>query len=188
MPTWCGCSGAPIADGQIRAWRPTSCWSKERDALGKTLYLRDAVEDIGASRHAEALNKAVALAQELPHVLIVSASDVGVPHLAPARQLTLAPGGRVTVTEWFCRTTVTNVQRNDHVAIVVWDSKADAGYQLVGRVEEMLDLDTIDGFVLGEGASTSLPQTARELVVHVTTVLRFTGGPHSDVPERSPAV
>jgi hypothetical protein len=166
-------------------YRASCSGSGEEDytAVGASIAVADTSGDGGPIRLAESLEKAIALAQGLPHVFIVSADDVGAPHVAPARQVMSAPNGHIAIADWFCPTTVANVQRNAHVAIVVWDAERDIGYQLVGQVEEMLDLDMIAGDLPEESETPLLPQIERELVVHVAAVLGFTYGPHSDVPE-----
>jgi hypothetical protein len=89
----------------------------------------------------------------------------------------------VAVADWFCPITVVNVQQNAHVAVVVWDAGAGIGYQLLGQVEEMRELNLMGGYVPGEEDMPPLPQTERELLVHVNTILTFTHRPHADVPE-----
>ena len=65
------------------------------------------------------LNQAVALAQKLQHVFVATTDGKGLPHLAAAGKLTLAPAGRVAVAGWFCPTTVAYLQKNRRVSLVV---------------------------------------------------------------------
>ena len=131
----------------------------------------------------ETLWKVMALAKTLPHVFIATADAGGLPHLASAERLSLAPDGRVVLADWFCPSTVTNVQQNPRVAIVVWHARADVGYQLLGEVERVRELGILDGYVPGKEGSPPVPQEERELEVRVDRILAFTHAPHSDVSE-----
>jgi hypothetical protein len=131
----------------------------------------------------ETLKKAVALAENLRHVSVATADMTGLPHVASAGKLTPAPDGRVVLANWFCPGTVSNLQQNPHIAIVVWDATADTGYQLLGEVEEVRELSILDGYVPGEEDKPPLPQLERELLVRVDEILAFSHAPHSDVAE-----
>lgn len=129
------------------------------------------------------LNAAAELARRTGHVFVATADAKGMPHIAAASQLEANEGETVTITEWFCPGTVENLQSNDHVAVVVWDEKADRGYQLLGRLEQMKDVGIMNGFAPGVEQMPPLPQVAKELRIHVEKVLDFRLGPHSDEQE-----
>ncbi len=131
----------------------------------------------------EEFKKAVALAEKLRHVFVATADADGLPHVASAGKLASAPDGRVVLADWFCPGTVTNLQQNPCVAIVVWDAGEDVGYQLLGEVEEVKELGMLDGYVPGEEDKPPLPQVERELLVRVNKIIAFSHAPHSDVEE-----
>jgi predicted pyridoxine 5'-phosphate oxidase superfamily flavin-nucleotide-binding protein len=131
----------------------------------------------------DTLERAVALAGNLRHVLVATADEDGLPHIASAGRLNAAPGGHVALAEWFCPGTLANLQQNRRISIVVWDAERDIGYQLLGEVEEVRELEMLDGYVPGEENRPPLPQVERELLVNVTKILAFSQAPHSDVAE-----
>lgn len=129
------------------------------------------------------LNKAAQIADRVGHVLVASAADDCTPHVATAGQMRLLPDSVVRVTAWFCPATVSNIQDNPRVSLVVWDTQTDEGYQLVGRAEGMADLSIMDGYIPGERMTAPLPQVQRQIDVRVEEILHFTRGPHSDMDE-----
>jgi hypothetical protein len=141
------------------------------------------VNSIVSERTMAVLYKAVALADKIPDVLIATAGAEGLPHLASAAKLRAAPGGRVVLAEWFCAGALSNLQQNPRIAVVVWDSATDVGYQLLGEVESIDELSILDGYTPEQEAVSAFPQVERRLVVRVDEVLSFSRGPHSDVPE-----
>ncbi len=72
-----------------------------------------------AEIRAELLKKAVELAAKVGHVFIATSDADGWPHLAAARTLALREDGRIAVSEWFCPGTMSNLQSNRHVSVVV---------------------------------------------------------------------
>lgn len=130
----------------------------------------------------EQLHTAGALALRTGSVYVATASAKGVPHLAVAGMLAIDPGGRAIVTEWFCPGTVSNLQANPLVALVIWDPETDEGYQLLGRVTDVNDLSVLDGYAATD-FEPHMPQVERELVIQIAEVLTFSQGPHTDVAE-----
>lgn len=128
------------------------------------------------------LKAAVELARQTGHVFLATADAEGMPHIAAAGRLEAA-GESVTVTEWFCPDTVANLQSNDRVTVVVWDEKADRGYQLPGRLEQVKGVGIMDGYAPGAESTPPLPQVEEELRIRVEKILDFRLGPHSDADE-----
>ena len=129
---------------------------------------------------ADALKKALTLAKGRP-VFVATAARSGLPHLACAGQMAAAPGGCVLLTEWFCPGTMENLSGNPRISLVVWDQKADTGYQLLGEVERVEEVAVLDGYAPPTRTAPSLPQVERRLVVRVDSILDFRKAPHTDV-------
>jgi hypothetical protein len=131
----------------------------------------------------ETLKKAEQLAAKAAHVFVATADAKGWPHVAAAGRLALTPEKHVVVTEWFCPGTMANLQANPRLSLVVWDSAADVGYQLIGELEEIKDLGLLDGYAPQIERGTPVPQVERQLLVHIDRVFDFKRAPHTDVEE-----
>ncbi len=129
------------------------------------------------------LQKTEKLATKVGHILVATADSEGWPHVAAAGRLALTPEKHVVVTEWFCPGTMANLQANPQLSLVVWDSTADVGYQLIGELEEIKDLGVLDGYAPQVEGKTPVPQVERQLLVHIDRVLEFKRAPHADVEE-----
>lgn len=130
------------------------------------------------------LSRVERMAAKTGHVFIATADTRGVPHMAAAGQLAITRDGHARITEWFCPGTVANLQVNPRVAIVVWDAATDTGYQIIGELESIKDIDVLDGYSPGEEKRPPVPQVERQLLVHVDRVVDFTRAPHTDVVEK----
>jgi len=129
------------------------------------------------------LAEAVGLAEKVGHVLIATADSRGMPHVTAAARISLAGADSVAVTEWFCPGTVANLQKNRSISIVVWESRPDNGFQLLGRLEKVEDVGVLDGYAPSREETHPLPQVEKQLLVKVEKIFDFRMGPHSDVEE-----
>lgn len=128
----------------------------------------------------ELLKRAVDLTKEIGHCFIATADETGRPHIAAAGKLSCPDMDHVEITEWFCPTTVANVEKNSFAAIIAWDSVDDVGYQLAGKVQRVADVAVLDGYA-PEYDIEPLPQVQRQLTVEIERVTDFKLGPHSDM-------
>ncbi len=87
------------------------------------------------------------------------------------------------MSSWFCPGTVTNLERNRRISLVVWDAAEDTGYQLVGEVEKVEESAFLNGYAPEVEGSSPSPQVERRLLVRVDKVIGFSHAPHSDVEE-----
>ena len=126
----------------------------------------------------KAIYKAVALGNELGHIFVATSDAKGLPHLAASGKISLEENGQIGVSEWFCPGTLSNIQVNPRMSIVVWDPKTDKGFPMLGNCEKVEDMSVMDGFLLqgahvqvldkkdflGDlmGRNASRPQTATE--------------------------
>ena len=128
----------------------------------------------------ETIKKAVALGAKLHHVFVATADARGVPHVAAAAKVDLASNGRIRVSSWFCPGTVTNLEHNRSISLVVWDAAEDTGYQLIGEVENMEESAFLNGYAPEVEESPPLPQVERQLLVRIDRVSGFSHAHHSD--------
>lgn len=131
----------------------------------------------------ETLKKVVELSSRVNCVLVATADAKGLPHVAAAGMLTMAPDGRVAVQEWFCPATVSNLQDNSCIAIVVWDANKDFGYQLLGQLEGIEDTGILDGYAPEIESQSRMPQVERQLLIRADKIIEFSQAPHSDTEE-----
>jgi hypothetical protein len=129
------------------------------------------------------LAEAVGLAERIGYVFIATANASGRTHLAAARTLSYIPEDQVVVSDWFCPETVRNLHSNRFLSIVAWDAFTDQGYQLLGELKAIKDLEMLDGYSPDLEKKPPIPQVDRELLVHIEKVVEFKIRPHSDVEE-----
>jgi uncharacterized protein len=129
----------------------------------------------------ETLKDAAQLAERLQRVFVLTADADGIPHMAAAGAMKLADGNCVQVSEWFCPGTITNMDVNPRVSLVVWDAEADCGFQLIGSSENIEDLAIVDGGPLPGEGEPRVPQVERRVTVRVNRILSFRQAPHSDL-------
>ena len=131
----------------------------------------------------DVLEKALQLANKVGYVFIATADADKWPHLAVARSMVLREKERIAVNEWFCPGTMSNLHINSHVSIVVWDKNTDIGYQLLGEMEQMIDISMIDGYTPKMESKWPLPQVESQLIIRVKRIIDFKRATHSDVEE-----
>jgi hypothetical protein len=131
----------------------------------------------------QTLREVQELAVRAGHVFIATADPRGQPHVAAAGRLALTPERHILVTEWFCPVTLSNLQSNPRLSVVVWDAATDSGYQLTGELEAVKETGTIDGYAPNVEGRRNMPQVERQLLLHVNKVLEFKRSPHSDIEE-----
>ena len=131
----------------------------------------------------QSIDSAIRLAEKLEHIFVATADAGGTPHVAAAGKLSPAAGDRVAVSAWFCPGTLANLQHNKQIALVVWDSANDHGFQLLGVVEQIEELAVLNGFAPEIEESAPIPQVERRLHVRVDRVIGFSHAPHSDLED-----
>ncbi len=131
----------------------------------------------------ETIEKAVALARGLKHMLLATADSHGMPHIAASGRITVESDTGIGISQWFCPHTLANLQTNPRISVAVWDPETDTGYQILGECEKVEDLSVMDGYSPDMEKKAPPPQVERKIVVHVHQVLRFSHAPHSDVEE-----
>ncbi len=119
--------------------------------------------------------------RQTTRILLSTASGDGTPHLASAGDISCLPDDRVTIHYWFCPQTLANLRENSRCSLVLWDTETDEGYQLVGKVDEIQELEMMDGYLPQDSSGRALPQVKYGLIISVKKVLEFKHTPHSDL-------
>ena len=129
----------------------------------------------------DTINRAVEFSGKIPHIFIATTDNDRVPHMAAAGPLELQSPDRIVVTAWFCPGTIGNLAGNKSIAIVIWESTNDTGYQIIGKVKRITENAILNGYAPDIEKSRVYPQIRHQLVVQVDQVLIFTVAPHGDV-------
>jgi len=111
---------------------------------------------------------------------VASAADHGQPPLAVSKLIRILDAEHVAFTAWFCPQTAENVAKNPKVAVSVWDTTHDHGYQLVGEVTNATVTATLDGWPGPEREYGPIPQEERRLTLRVDAAMELKSGAHTD--------
>jgi predicted pyridoxine 5'-phosphate oxidase superfamily flavin-nucleotide-binding protein len=114
---------------------------------------------------------------------VASTDACGQPHLALGNGIKVLDGEHLLFENWFCQTTLRNVERNQQVAVAVMATESATGYQFIGSVVHGFDVALLDGYAPGTLPVNDL-QALTRLVVRVEDVLAFCSGLHSDLTVR----
>lgn len=131
----------------------------------------------------EVLEQAVILGRRLGRVLVATAGKNGLPHIAASSRIDPVGDDCVSISEWFCPGTLSNLQVNPKVSIVIWDPQSDTGFQLLGRSQEVQDIAMMDGLQPSDEKTAPFPQVERKILVKVERILHFSHAPHNDVED-----
>jgi predicted pyridoxine 5'-phosphate oxidase superfamily flavin-nucleotide-binding protein len=139
------------------------------------------VETVG-----QTLGEVKRFVQEHPITVVIGTADQnGVPHLAVEREIQWIEERTVVFEAWFCLTTVENLMINPKVAIAVWDQAAMSGYQLIGEMKSIQEASIFNGYMPGDEAEVSpIPPQAYRISIAIEEVLLLVSGPHADKPYR----
>ena len=117
----------------------------------------------------------------IPLAIVATVTADGSPHLAIGTDIRALDGDHLVFENWFCQTTLRNVEHNPRVAVAVMKPDSGTGYQFVGTVAHGLDVAILDGYLPGVEAPGE-PQTLTRFVVRVDEILAFCSGIHTDLP------
>jgi len=83
----------------------------------------------GAKPGLKGIERAVALAETLPHAFVGTSNRDGTPHIAAAASLSSTDDEKLAVTSWCWPATVTNLQENRNSTVVVWDPETERAFR-----------------------------------------------------------
>jgi predicted pyridoxine 5'-phosphate oxidase superfamily flavin-nucleotide-binding protein len=111
---------------------------------------------------------------------VASADASGQPHLAIGNDIRVADDRHILFENWFCQSTLRNIEQNRQISVAVTARDGDYGYQFIGTVVHGFDVAILDG-----NTNEKLPvgdlQALSRLVIRVERVLPFCSGLHSDL-------
>lgn len=106
---------------------------------------------------------------------VASADAEGHPHLALGGGIKVLDAAHLLFENWFCQTTLRNVELNQRVAVAVMAP------EFIGSVVHGDDMALLDGYTPGRVPVSDL-QALTRLVIRVDEVLACCSGIHSDLP------
>lgn len=113
---------------------------------------------------------------------IVASSDIsGNPHLALGSCIKALDGHHLALENWYCQTTLRNLDQNPRIAIAVMALDSNIGYQFIGNVVHGYDVAILNGYA-PEAEQPGGPQVLTRIVVRVEEILAFCSGIHTDRP------
>ncbi|MBF0486323.1 MAG: pyridoxamine 5'-phosphate oxidase family protein [Candidatus Omnitrophica bacterium] len=127
------------------------------------------------------INAAIEIAEKLQYFFIATADKEGCPHVTTAGEIRLKSEEVVEVSFWFCPKTIDNLEKNKQVSLIIWDAGKNAGYQLLGKAEDVEVAQVMDEADTAIGEEKYLLQARWFLVVRVDTVMEFIHALHNDV-------
>lgn len=125
--------------------------------------------------------------REIKYVFLATADSVGQPHIAIGEQVTVSGDSFLIFENWFCPTTLQNINSNTRVAVVAVLPGSDKGFQLLGEVVRSTNTAMLDGYDASI-TKPELPQVLTRFIVRVKVILEFSGGIHTDIPLNVPVV
>jgi len=118
--------------------------------------------------------------ETIPLAFVASADTAGHPHLALGNDVKALDGDHLLFENWFCQTTLHNVDLNPRVAVAVMAPDMTTGYQFIGTVAHGFDAAILNGYA-PEQEPPDEPQTLTRFVVRVEEILAFCSGIHTDL-------
>lgn len=125
----------------------------------------------------ETMSKVLRLAEKAGRVFIATADGDSIPHIAVAKRMQPSSGDTVSITEWFCPETISNLSINRNVSLVVWDDTHDEGYQCIGEMKAVIESGMLDGYSPIEERSP-VQQILHSLSIKLSAVIPFSLAAH----------
>jgi hypothetical protein len=119
------------------------------------------------------LERAIALGKKVGHFFIALVSEGGFPYINSAHHIEQLDENRIAVEEWICPLSVKHLSDNPKMAVLIWDSAADDGYEILGEVLGFEGQTFMNGFRIEPEESTYLPQVRRKLIIRAEQITAF---------------
>lgn len=119
------------------------------------------------------LERAIALGKKVEHFFIAVVDAEGVPYVNSARQIEPVADNQFAIEEWICPLTVANLSKNPKLALLIWDSAADDGYEILGEVLMFEGQAFVNGFAPEVEENVYLPQVKRRLIIRAERITAF---------------
>ena len=111
--------------------------------------------------------------------MVASADISGNPHLALGSGIKVLDDTHLALENWYCQTTLRNLEQNQRIAIAVMAGDSKIGYQFIGAVTYGYDVAILNGYAPDMEAPGE-PQALTRIVMRVDKILAFCSGIHTD--------
>lgn len=115
----------------------------------------------------------------IPQAIVATADCSGNPHLDLARGVKVLDGHHLALENWYCQTTLRNLDQNPQVAIVVMDRDSITGFQFIGEVVHGYDIASLAGCV-PEAEEQGDPCFCTRIIMRVEKIQSFCSSIHTD--------
>jgi hypothetical protein len=122
---------------------------------------------------ADTLERAIRLGKKLEHFFITLVGKDGFPYMNSARQIEWVADNQLAIEEWICPLTVMHLSENPKMAVLIWDPKADDGYEILGEVLTFEGREFLNGYAPELEENSYLPQVKRRLVLRAERITAF---------------
>lgn len=113
--------------------------------------------------------------------MVASGDLSGKPHLALGSGIKVIDGEHLMLENWYCPTTLKNLEQNPRLAIAVMAQDMKIGYQFIGKLAHGFDAALLSGYAPAVEPPGE-PQALTRIVVRVEEILAFCSGIHTDRP------
>jgi len=101
---------------------------------------------------------------------LITANRRGIVHADLVHHMAVIEGD-VRVQEWFSPLTLSDLEENKHVTLVIWDPKIQQGYQLEGKWKELKEQAPLGDHLPNK--EELFPQVAWDLRIAIQSVMPF---------------
>ena len=120
-------------------------------------------------------------AEGIALAMVASADASGKPHLALGSDIKVIDGQHLMLENWYCQTTLKNLEQNPCLAIAVMAPDMKIGYQFIGQLAYGFDVALLSGYAPAMEPPGE-PQALTRLIVKVEEILAFCSGIDTDQP------
>lgn len=117
----------------------------------------------------------------ISQAIVATADRSGNPHLTLGSGLKVLDGHHLALENWYCQTTLRNLDQNPQIAIVVMDRDSIIGFQFIGEVVHGYDIASLAGCV-PEAEEQGDPCFCTLIVIRVEKIQSFCSSMHTDRP------
>lgn len=128
------------------------------------------------------LNQIKNFSKRLELFYVATTNQKGEVHLAVAKDLTFLPDSEhVAFKSWFCKKTIENIHENPNISIAIYDTKADTGYQIIGKAVSKKVVAVLNGYSPElENVEKEYPQEEYQLKIKIINIMDLHSVAHSD--------